>query len=57
MSSLALDFQITYIGITPQTVGVGDTVLVSVGVSEVSLEWMQWASTIWANVESLTWGA
>lgn len=57
MSSLAKDLMITHIGITPQTVEVGATVLVSIGVSEVNLEWLDWASTIWANVESLTWGA
>lgn len=57
MSSLAKTLTITYIGITPNTVDVGDTVLVSVGVTEVDLAWLDWASTIWANVESLTWGA
>lgn len=57
MSSLAKDIQITFVGLTPNPVNVLSAYLVSVGVVEVDRVWMDWASTIWANVESLTWGA
>jgi len=57
MGSLAEDVSITFIGLTPNPVNVLGTYLVSVGVAEIDRKWMDWASTIWANVESLTWGA
>ena len=57
MGSLAEDVSITFIGLTPNPVNVLGTYLVSVGVAEIDKRWMDWASTIWANVASLQWGA
>lgn len=57
MSSLAHDLQITFVGLTPNPVNALGTILVSVGVAEIDHVWLDWASTIWANVSSLQWGA
>lgn len=57
MSSLAHDLQITFVGLTPNPVNALGTILVSVGVAEIDHVWLDWASTIWANVASLQWGA
>jgi hypothetical protein len=57
MSSLAKDLQITFVGLTPNPVNVMGAYLVSIGVAEVDRVWLDWASTIWANVASLKWGA
>jgi len=57
MSSLAKDLQITFVGLTPNPVNVMGAYLVSIGVAEVDRVWLDWATTIWANVAGLKWGA
>lgn len=57
MSSMAREYQVTFIGISPNPVRTLNTLLVSVGIAEIDLQWLDWATTIWANVASLKWGA
>lgn len=55
--SFAKDIQVSFIGLTPNPVKTGNTFLIQVGITEVDRIWLDWASTIWANVASLKWGA
>ena len=55
--SMALDVVITSVGLTPNPVAVGSAYLAQVGAEAVTYEWSDWASSTWASVASLTWGA
>lgn len=55
--SLASDVAITFVGLTPNPVAVGSAYLAQVGADTVAYEWSDWASSTWASVAGMEWGA
>lgn len=55
--SLAKDVTIGSAGITPNPVAVNGAYLIQIGATETTHIWSDWASSTWASVSGLTWGA
>ena len=55
--SLAKDIALDSAGLTPNPVNVGGVYLVQIGVVETPHIWSDWASSTWADVASMEWGA
>ena len=55
--SLAKDVTIEHAGMTPNPVAVNGAYLVQIEASEIPHIWNDWASSTWASVTGLQWGA